>query len=152
MTAGSRCTAFAAMGSRPPRHLETITVTSSERLTARATAAPVCGSKSRMRPKLTAASAAPHSRLTASSLFSTRSASRGRISPSARPRMTRVEDWEPQLPPVSMSMGMNAASTTTEESTSWKPLMMPPVNVAEIMSTSSQTMRFFARAKGLVLR
>ena len=66
--------------------------------------------------------------------------------------MTRVEDWEPQLPPVSMSMGMNAASTTTEESTSWKPLMMPPVNVAEIMSTSSQTMRFFARAKGLVLR
>ena len=43
-------------------------------------------------------------------------------------------------------------ATTTEESTSWKPLMMPPVNVAEIMSTSSQTMRFFARAKGLVLR
>ena len=70
---------------------------------------------SQMRRKLTAASAEPHSSATRASFHHTTNRSDRWISSSARPRMIIVEAWEPPLPPVSMSIGMNDTSSGSAE-------------------------------------
>ena len=55
--------------------------------------------------------------------------------------MTVTEDWLPQLPPVSMSMGIKAVSTTCAARAFSKWVMMAPVKVADSISSSSQKMR-----------
>ncbi len=78
--------------------------------------------------------------------------SRQATCPSARPRITIIEDCAPQFPPVSISMGMKAASATADCSTDSNPVMMRPVMVADTISTISHTMRLRNISKGLVLR
>ena len=56
-------------------------------------------------------STAPTMADTRSSLASTRIKSAGSTSPSARPRTIRVLIWLPQLPAVSISMGMKETSS-----------------------------------------
>ena len=68
------------------------------------------------------------------------------------PRMTRVLLWLPAFPPVSVSMGIKVTSRgMAEKAASYRP-RMPPVIMPEIISTSSHTMRFLARANTPVLR
>ena len=47
--------------------------------------------------------------------------------------MTVTEDWEPELPPVSMSMGMKAVRATWAARAFSKPVMIMPVKMAEII-------------------
>ena len=66
--------------------------------------------------------------------------------------MTSVLDWLPALPPVSVSIGIKVTSSGIEaKAASYRP-RIPPVSIPEIISTSSQTIRFFARVKTPVLR
>ena len=96
--------------------------------------------------------AAPTSMLTRSSFQKTLAKSRRRISPTAMPRITRVLDWLPALPPVSVSMGMKVTSKgMAEKAASYRP-RMPPVIMPEIISTSSHTMRCRARVNTPVFR
>ena len=61
--------------------------------------------------------------------------------------MTVTEDWEPELPPVSMSMGMKAVRATWAARAFSKPVMIMPVKVAETISSSSQGMRCLNRSQ-----
>lgn len=63
-----------------------------------------------------------------------------------------TEVCEPEFPPVSISMGMKEVKITMPASTLSKCEMMDPVNVAEIMSSSSHGTRFFASVHTLDLR
>ena len=63
------------------------------------------------RTKLIAASSAPHSMPTRSSFQITRRRSDSAISLTAIPRIIMVLAWLPELPPVSMSVGMNPTSS-----------------------------------------
>ena len=83
------------------------TVKNIEKATTDAIATVICGPpKSMSRPKLTTPSTSPTNTETRSSLKRTARMSPNSISPSAMPRMTSVEAWEPQLPPVSIIMGI----------------------------------------------
>ena len=112
--------------------------------------------KSQSLRKFTSASATPTVIAILNSFQSTRPMSFRAISPRARPRMVSVEAWEPQLPPVPMSMGMHEVSATPSvpQSTSalskWE--MIRPVNVAEIIRKNSQGSLFFARLSTPVRR
>ena len=81
---------------------------------------------------------------TASSLRIPRSASRGRISSRASPRITSVALWEPQFPPVSISMGRKATSRGTAEMASSYRVMIEPVMAADSIKISSHTTRWRA--------
>ena len=70
-------------------------------------------------------------------------ASRGSISPRDRARMTAVEAWAPELPPVPMSMGMKATSPACTASISSNEVRIMLVKVAESIRNMSQGMRFF---------
>ena len=111
MTAGSRWTRLARMGRKQPSSLDTITVTISVKLTTRATEKARWLSSISL-ARFTTARVMPHSRPTRISFQATRIQSQYRISPRERPRITVTEDWLPQFPPVSMSMGIKAVSTT----------------------------------------
>ena len=111
MTAGSSPSRLAAMGSRQPSSLEETTVTMRVRLTTRATAVPTW-LKMVSRARLARARVTPHSTPTWSSFQEALHQSPHRSSPRERLRMTVTEDWLPQLPPVSMSMGMKAVRAT----------------------------------------
>ena len=80
------------------------------------------------------------------SFHTTRGRSENSISPSDSERMTVTEDCEPELPPVSMSMGMKAVSATCAASALSKCVMIRPVNVAETISSMSQGMRCLKRS------
>ena len=68
------------------------------------------------------------------------------------PRITRVLDWLPAFPPVSVSMGMKVTSRgMAAKAASYWP-RMPPVIMPEIISTSSHTIRCRARVKTPVFR
>ena len=58
--------------------------------------------------------------------------------------MMSVELCEPQLPPVSISIGMKATSSGTAAKASSYLEIIAPVMPAETISTSSHTMRCFA--------
>ena len=105
MTAGSTPRRRAATGSAPPMSWESSTVHTSVRLTTSATGAAMRSSSSIL-PKLHTASVPPHKSATRSSRQSTRSQSRGAMSPTARPRMMVEVLWLPALPPVSVSIGI----------------------------------------------
>ena len=66
--------------------------------------------------------------------------------------MTVTEDWEPQLPPVSISMGIKAVSTGSKLRASSKEVMIIPVKVAETIKSISQGIRCLNRSKGVLLR
>ena len=55
--------------------------------------------------------------------------------------MIVTDDCEPELPPVPMSIGMNAVSTIEAARLDSNELMIIPVNVAEIMSMRSHGIR-----------
>ena len=69
-----------------------------------------------------------------------------------RERMTVTEDWEPQLPPVSISMGINETSSGSVAIAASKCSSIAPVTIAESMRTRSQMIRFFAREKTGIFR
>ena len=101
-------------------------------------------------PKLTTARVRPHSKATRHSFHMTRSTSLGSVSPRDRLRMTAVEDWAPELPPVPISMGMKATSPACTASISSKVVRIMLVKVAESIRNISQGMRFFHISKGPV--
>ena len=105
ITAGSAPSRLAAMGSRQPTVLATRVTTNSVRQTTADTRNPT-RSKNMSLAKFTDAMVTPHSAATRSSFHSTRRVSRNCTCPREMARMTEVEAWLPQLPPVSMSMGI----------------------------------------------
>ena len=149
MTAGSKPSFFAPIGSRQPTIIAMMTVQNSVTETTAAIIMLVLV-KMMMRRKLTSASAAPETTATPISLISTRGQSRSSISPSARLRMTVTEVWLPELPALSISIGMNAVSSTAPESSVSKWVMMVEVNVAEIISSISHGRRCATRLQTLV--
>ena len=71
--------------------------------------------------------------------------------------MMVAEAWPPELPPVSISMGMNRVSaalvsTTLAARASSKDEMIPLVKVAEIIKNSSQGARLRQVAHTVVFR
>ena len=66
--------------------------------------------------KFTAAKVRPHSSATRVSFHTTRKISENLICCRLMPRMIVAEAWLPQLPPVSISMGMDAVSTRYDDS------------------------------------
>ena len=78
--------------------------------------------------------------------------SRIESSPSDSPRMTVTDVWLPALPPVSISIGMNAVRITAFASASSKCAMIDPVKVAEIISRHSHGMRLPKVSKTPVFR
>ena len=67
-------------------------------------------------------------------------------------RMTVTDDWEPEFPPVSISIGMKAVRMTSCESAFSKLVIIRPVNVAEIISSISQGTLCLNSSHGEVLR
>ena len=67
-------------------------------------------------------------------------------------RMTVTDDCEPEFPPVSISIGMNAVRMTSWERAFSKLVMIRPVNVADIMRSISQGTRCLNSSHGEVLR
>ena len=145
MIAGSQCSFFAKSGRSPPISLEMMIVAMSDSDTT--TASVTLLYMIQIRRPFARESAAPTIREMRNSLNSTRNTSLSLISSSASPRMISVELWEPQFPPVSISIGMKETRRgTTANASSYRVITMP-VNVEEIISTSSQTIRFFACSK-----
>ena len=66
--------------------------------------------------------------------------------------MTVTEHWEPELPPVSMSMGMKSVRAVTRASAFSKWFRIMPVNVAPIMRSMSHGIRAFQNWNALVRR
>ena len=66
--------------------------------------------------------------------------------------MMVAEAWPPELPPVSISMGMKLVSTTLAARASSKDEMIPLVKVAEIIKNSSQGARLRQVAHTVVFR
>ena len=73
-------------------------------------------------------------------------------SPRLRARITVTDAWEPELPPVSISMGINAVRTTWAARACSNRVMIIPVKVAETISRASQGMRCRNRSSGLERR
>ena len=66
--------------------------------------------------------------------------------------MTVTDDWDPEFPPVSISIGMNAVRMTSWASAFSKLVIIRPVKVAEIMSSMSQGTRCLNSSHGEVRR
>ena len=147
ITAGSKPSFFAAMGSVQPMTLAQNTVHTRVIQITRATMGvrAVLPSSSRstsiILTKLARARTTPQSTATRISFQTTFSRSENSISFRLRPRITVTDAWEPQLPPVSMSMGMKPVSTTQALRASSKEEMMIPVKVADTISSRSQGIR-----------
>ena len=85
-----------------------------------------------------------------SSLPTTFKKSEGETSPRARPRTIRVLIWLPQLPAVSISMGMKETSRgRLTKAASYRVVTMP-VKVADSIRISSQGIRCLAWVQTLV--
>jgi len=69
----------------------------------------------------------------------------------ALPRMMDTQACEPELPPVSISMGMNAVRHGRAASEFSNLVMTMPVSVAETISSSSHGIRFFQISTGVDL-
>ena len=137
ITAGSKPSLDASIGRQHPTSLAISTTISRVR---QMTAATGIWSLSRTRSftKLAAARVSPHSTATLISFHMILKISSNSISLSESPRMMDTLAWEPAFPPVSMSIGIYAVSTTKAESASSNPVMIAPVKVALIMRNNSQ--------------
>ena len=114
--AGSRCNFFAASGSIQPISLDKMTVTASDSPITRARL--VFLYIIRIRMPFAAARTTPTIRETLNSLNMTLNMSPKCISSRAIPRIIKVELWDPQFPPVSISMGMKETRRGTAEKAS----------------------------------
>ena len=154
MTAGSKPSFFASSGSVPPTSLARNTVTAIDRLTTSATHVVTDSdlrsmwSTSMILPKQAMARQMPQRTATRISFQTTLKMSRNSISSRLMPRMTVTHACEPELPPVSISIGMNAVRHGSTPSASSKLVMTRPVSVAEIISSISQGIRFFQISNG----
>ena len=153
ITAGSKPTRFAAIGSVQPTSFAMSTVTD---MVAHTTAAVsvlmsvlpiIMRSTSMIFTKQRVDSATPQSTAVLISFQITFGASENSSSPRLSARMIVTEAWEPELPPVSISIGMKAVSTTCAARALSKPVMMSPVKVAEIISSASHGMRCTNRSQ-----
>ena len=158
MTAGSKPSFLATIGSVQPTTFATSTVTAIVAHTTKAVRAVMSVLPSRSRSKTmifakhSAASATPHSTAVWISFHTTLGRSRSSSSPRDRARITVTDAWEPELPPVSISMGMKAVSTTWAASLLSKPVIIMPVNVADTISSISHGMRCLNRSQGVERR
>ena len=66
--------------------------------------------------------------------------------------MTVTLDWEPELPPVPISMGMKADRAIWADRASSKAVIISPVKVADTIISISQGIRFLNRSTGELLR
>ena len=98
--------------------------------------------ESAWQPKLTRARHIPQRMETRISFQRTISTSLGSVSPMERLRITAVEDWLPELPPVPISMGIKAMSAACAARASSKDVKIMLVKVAESISSISQGRRF----------
>ena len=118
MTAGSKPSRFASIGSVQPMTFATSTVAAIVRQTVTATITLISllfisrRSISMILPKQAAASTAPHITAVRISFQSTLNRSANCSYPSDIARITVTEDWEPEFPPVSISIGMNEVRMT----------------------------------------
>ena len=139
----------ATMGSVQPTAFANMTTKTMVRLTVKATMMVTSGlassslSTSSILTKFTAASVAPQSTATRISFQMTASMSLGSVSPMDRLRITAVELWEPELPPVPISIGIKPVSTANLLSASSKWVIIMLVNVADSMRNISQGIRRF---------
>ena len=99
-----------------------------------------------------AESAKPQSTAVLISFHTTPGRSEKSISPRLSARMTVTEDWEPELPPVSISIGMNAVSTTWAARAFSKLVMISPVKVADTIRRASHGILCLKRSQGLERR
>ena len=153
MTAGSSLSLSASIGSVQPTIFAQQTVSSIVTHTTAATRTVTASlpisrrSTSMILQKVAAARVAPQSTATRISFQMTWSRSENSTSPRDRLRMTVTLAWEPEFPPVSISIGMKTVSTTCTASASSKLVRIMPVKVAETIRSSSQGMRFFQISK-----
>ena len=151
ITAGSKPIFFAASGSVQPTILAISTVIAIVRHTTSATASVIgfpssSRSTSMILPKHSSDSAVPQSAAVSISFHTTRGRSAKSSSPRLSARMIVTEACEPELPPVSISIGIKAVSTTWAASALSKPVMIMPVNVADTISSASHGMRWRKRS------
>ena len=97
--------------------------------------------------KHTIESTTPQSTAVRISFQITAGRSRKDSSSSGSARMTVTDACEPELPPVSISSGIKAVSIGKKVRALSKPVMIHPVKVAEIISSSSHGMRWRKRSK-----
>ena len=154
ITAGSKPSRLAIRGREQPTIFATSTVTHRVRHTVTSTQTvtlelPISSrSTSITLPKHSTASTRPQSTAVRSSFQMTLKISLNLSSSRLRARMTVTEDWEPLLPPVSISMGMNTVRMGRAPRDSSKELMIIPVKVADTISSISQGIRCLNRSKG----
>ena len=158
MTAGSKPSFLARRGRVQPTILAMMTVTPRARQMTRSTerlmlALPIRSrSTSSTFRKHTAARVMPQSTAVRISFHSTVRASENSSSSRLRARITVTEDWEPQLPPVSISMGMKAVRAASLVRALSKEEMIIPVKVADTISSISQGIRCLYNSKGELFR
>ena len=158
ITAGSKPIRFANMGSVQPTSFAQNTVQTIVRQITAATSGVTDTfpntkwSINMSLAKLQTASVAPQTTATRISFQITFPRSENSISFSEIPRITDTLDWEPQFPPVSISMGIYAVSTVTAANASSNPAIICPVNVADTISSNSHGIRERNVSKTPVLR
>ena len=158
ITAGSRCSRSASRGSRQPAAFAQMTVNTivTQMTSATSGVTPSLPSSSRSTTisftKLQAASVTPHSTATRISFQMTRKASEHSTSPSDRPRMTATDACVPLLPPVPVSIGMNAISAEHAAREFSYPVSTMLVSVADSIRISSHGKRAFHVSKTPVRR
>ena len=149
-SAGARGTAFARIGIQQPINLARITT--AKRVTATTAPTIICPETNHIQKKLNTARAVPTIRDMENSFQITLKMSLILISSSASPRIIVTEACEPQLPPVSISIGINDTITGRAEIASSNPEMILPVIVDVNISKISHGILFFACLKAEVLR
>ena len=106
----------------------------------------------RILKKLTIERVKPHTKPTLISFQITLKISFKSISLRESARMIVALAWPPELPPVSMSIGINAVSTMSADSLSSNEVIIIPVNVALIIKRRSQGIRDLNVSKMPILR
>ena len=158
ITAGSKPSFLASRGRLQPTIFAMTTVTPRARQITRSTlrlmlVLPISSrSTSSTLPKHRAASVRPQSSAVRTSFHRTVSRSENSSSSRLRERMMVTEDWEPQLPPVSISMGIKAGRAGSSARALSKEEMIMPVKVADTISSISQGIRCLYRSKGVLFR
>ena len=142
MTAGSKPRRLASIGRVQPMSLAMTMVKKMVSATTDATVASFRSSSITL-PKTTTPRVRAHRTDTRSSFQITRSQSANSTSPRDIARIMVTDACPPELPPVSISIGMNRVRAALAARASSKKPRMVPVKVAEIISSSSQGMRCF---------
>ena len=155
ITAGSKPSFLASSGSVEPTILARQTVTAIVAQTTKATRYVTLSlfnsniSTTMIFAKQAIARHTPQRTDTRISFQTTRPRSRNSISFRLMPRMMDTQACEPELPPVSISMGMNAVRHGRAASEFSNLVMTMPVSVAETISSSSHGIRFFQISTGV---